>query len=283
MGNRCCSHSVAALALAALLLLPAARVAAAGESGPVLLLGAIEAEVQPLPPALSDRGALPVLGIPCVTGTLSGRRVVVALTGVGKVNAAMTTVLLIERFAPTAVIFTGIAGGLDPDLQPGDVVIGERLVQHDLVRYTEQGRVLRTVRSPLGRAESPIVHESSPALLTLARDAASRLPLELVAEGSRPPRIRFGTIATGDSFIASSAKKTELRSETGAHACEMEGAAIAQVCHQLGVPFLVVRGLSDRAGSGAPAEARRNLGVAARNAAALALAVARALGERRDR
>jgi adenosylhomocysteine nucleosidase len=277
MGNRC-FRSIVARALVSLLLLPGAAVAAAGESGPVVLLGAMDAEAQPLLGALSDRGALPVLGIPCLAGTLSGRRAVVAVTGVGKVNAAMTTALLLERFSPAAVIFTGVAGGLDPDLQPGDVVIGERLVQHDLVRYTEQGRLPRTVRNPVNRSENPIVLESSRALLALARDAASRLALERLADEPRPPRVLFGTIATGDSFVASSAKKTELRSELGAHAVEMEGAAVAQVCHQHGVPFLVVRGLSDRAAGDAPAEARRNLGVAARNAAAVALDVARHLG-----
>jgi len=265
-------------ALAFLALLVAAAAATAGAPGAVVLLGAMDAETQPLLAALSDRGALPVLGIPCVTGALAGRRAVVAVTGVGKVNAAMTTALLLERFSPAAVIFTGVAGGLDPDLQPGDVVIGERLVQHDLVRDTEQGRVPRTVRNPVNRSENPIVLESTPALLALARDAAGRLALERVAEGSRPPRVLFGTIATGDSFVASSAKKTELRGELGAHAVEMEGAAVAQVCHQHGVPFLVVRGLSDRAAGDAPAEARRNLGVAARNAAAVALDVARHLG-----
>lgn len=282
MGNRR-SGALLWCGLLLALLAAAGPVRAQGAAGPVVLLGAMDAEVQPVVAALSDRGALPVLGLPCVTGTLAGRRSVVAVTGVGKVNAAMTTALLLERFAPAAVIFTGVAGGLDPELQPGDVVVGERLVQHDLLRYTEQGRVLRGVRNPLNRTENPIALESSSALLALGRQAAAALVLEGTADGPRPPRLVFGTIATGDSFIGAQTKKQELRDELGARAVEMEGAAVAQVCHEHGVPFLVVRGLSDRAGSGATAEARRNLGVAARNAAAVALAVARALGERRDR
>jgi adenosylhomocysteine nucleosidase len=237
--------------------------------------------VQPVRTALTDQQVVSVLGLPCVVGKLDGRPAVVAATGVGKVNAAMATALLVERFSPAAVIFSGVAGALDPELRPGDVVVAERLVQHDLVRHTEQGPVLRSVRSPLSGGENPLALEASRALLALARQAASRTPLEPTStpgEVSRSPRFVFGTIATGDSFVGSRAKRSALRDELGASAVEMEGAAVAQVCHQLGVPFLVVRGLSDRAGSDAREEARRHLDVAARNAAAVALAVARRLG-----
>jgi len=177
------------------------------------------------------------------------------------------------------VIFTGVAGALGPELGPGDVVIGERLVQHDLVNHSALGSALRSVRNPLSGAPNPIALEPSPRLLALARQAASGIELEPVAvgEGSRSPRLVFGTIATGDSFVGSPLKKAQLREALGADAVEMEGAAVAQVCHQLGVPFLVVRGLSDRAGNGARDEARLHIDVAARNSARLALAVARLL------
>jgi adenosylhomocysteine nucleosidase len=252
----------------------------ADDPAPIVLLGALDAEVQPVVAALTDREAVPVLGLPCVAGRLAGRRVVVAATGVGKVNAAMATALVIERFSPAAVLFTGVAGALDPELQPGDVVIGEAVVQHDLVNHTDEGAVSRSVRNPLNGTANPIVLEPSPGLLALARRTAPRVERELAGPdgGSRPPRLRFGTIATGDSFVGCRAKKDELRGHLGADAVEMEGAAVAQVCHQLGVPFLVVRGISDRAGTGAREEARRNLGLAARNAAETALAVARDLG-----
>jgi adenosylhomocysteine nucleosidase len=189
----------------------------------------------------------------------------------------MSTTLLIERFSPAAVIFSGIAGALDPELQPGDVVIGEVLVQHDLVYHTEEGAVPRTVRNPLSGIENPVVLPASPRLLALARRDAENAGLEPVNGAPRAPRVAFGTIATGDSFVGARAKKAELREKLGARAVEMEGAAVGQVCHQLGVPFLVVRGLSDRAGSDARAEARRHLDVAARNAARVALAVGRRL------
>ncbi len=263
----------------ALLLLLAPDLAAAQSRGPILLLGALETETQPVAAALSEAEAIRVLGVPCVAAKLDGRSVILAATGVGKVNAAMTTALLVERFAPEAVIFTGIAGALDPELHPGDVVVGEKLVQHDLVNHTEAGAVLRNVRNPRDGATNPIELWPSHRLLALARRAAGSGALEAVQSeaGPRLPRVHFGTIATGDSFVGSTLKKEELHRNLGADAVEMEGAAVGQVCHQLGVPFLVIRGLSDRAGNGARAEAQRNVGVAARNAARIALAVARLL------
>jgi adenosylhomocysteine nucleosidase len=251
--------------------------ARAGEPAPIAFLSAIDAESRPVVAALADRESLAVLGIPCTAGRLGGRPAVVAVTGVGKVNAAMTTALLIERFSPTAAIFSGVAGALDPELQPGDVVIGETLVQHDLVYHTDEGAVPRSVRNPASGVENPIVLPASPRLLARAREVAGRVELEAVGGAPRAPRLLFGTIATGDSFVGSRAKREELRQKLGARAVEMEGAAVAQVCHQHGVPFLVVRGLSDRAGSDARAEARRHLDIAARNAARVALAVGRQL------
>lgn len=266
------------VALLALALGP--RLAQAAESQRLLILGALARETEPIAAELAERTSILVLGLPAIEGKLDGRSVVVATTGVGKVNAAMTTSLLVERYSPAAVLFTGIAGALDPQLDPGDVVIGETLVQHDLVNHTETGSVLRSVRNPRDGIEIPILLEASPGLVALARQVARREALEPIPSqtGPRAPRVRVGTIATGDSFVGSQARKAELRALTGADAVEMEGAAVAQVCFQQGVPFLVVRGLSDRAGNEARSEAQRYLGIAAGNAARIALAVARQLG-----
>jgi adenosylhomocysteine nucleosidase len=265
-----------------LLLLVPGRVPA-GEPPPIVILGALDSETEPVAAELEGREPLRMPGIRGVAGTLGARRVVVAVAGVGKVNAAMTTALLLERFSPSAVIFSGVAGALDPQLQPGDVVVGEKLVQHDLVNYTEAGPVLRSVRNPLDGAANPIVFESSAMLLALARVAASRTALEPAeaGDGRRRPRVLFGTIATGDSFVSSHLERTRLREQLGADAVEMEGAAVAQVCHQRGVLFLVVRGLSDRAGNDASQEAQRHLRVSAGNAAQIATAVARQLAAER--
>jgi adenosylhomocysteine nucleosidase len=173
-------------------------------------------------------------------------------------------------------VFTGVAGAIDPALQPGDVVIGERLLQHDLVVHGEHGTVLRAVRDPAGVVR-PTVQDASPSLLAAARSVLDGpLGLETLPGSPRPPRVRVGTIVTGDAFVGSPAKKAELRERFLADAVEMEGAAVAHVCAERGVPVLVVRALSDRAAGDAPEEARRHLALAARNAARVALAVARA-------
>ena len=124
---------------ALMLLVPAAGALAGPPAAPIAILGAMDTETAPVVASVSGRATASLRGIPCVVGTFAGRRVVVAATGVGKVNAALTTTLLVERYAPAAVVFTGVAGGLDPELQPGDVVVAERLVHHDLLRYTESG------------------------------------------------------------------------------------------------------------------------------------------------
>jgi adenosylhomocysteine nucleosidase len=266
-----------------LLFLLSPGIVPADETPPIVILGALEIETEPVAAVLEGREAVEVQGVHGVAGRLAGRRVVVAATGVGKVNAAMTTALVLAQLSPAAVLFSGIAGALDPQLQPGDVVIGEKLVQHDLVDETGDGPVLRSVRNPRDGTPNPTVFESSPRLLALARLAARGTDLEpdAAGDGARPPRVVFGTIATGDSFVRSGPKKDALREHVGAQAVEMEGAAVAQVCHQGGVPFLVVRGLSDRAGNDARGEAQRHRGVAARNAARIAVAVARQLGAER--
>ncbi|HEX9188490.1 MAG TPA: 5'-methylthioadenosine/adenosylhomocysteine nucleosidase [Vicinamibacteria bacterium] len=249
-------------------------------SGPVAILTALEAEARPVLSSLRDIEASTVRGLPVTTGTLDGRRVVVAVTGVGKVNAAMTTALVVLRFSPSAVLFTGVAGALDPELHPGDVVIAGKLVQHDLVNLTDAGPVPRTVRGPRDGTHGPLAFEPDARLLALAREVAAGAGrgLSAVAGATSPPRIVFGTIATGDSFVSSRARRQDLHERLSASAVEMEGAAVAQVGRELGVPVLVVRGLSDRAAGDARAEAQRNLATTARNAAEVALAVARRLG-----
>ncbi|HEX9094322.1 MAG TPA: 5'-methylthioadenosine/S-adenosylhomocysteine nucleosidase, partial [Coriobacteriia bacterium] len=117
----------ALLALAPLATLATlARAVRGGEEAtpaPIAILAAMDAEAGPILSTIATPQTVTLRGIPCVSGTIDARRVVVVATGVGKVNAAMTTTLVIERFAPAAVVFTGVAGALDPDLQPGDVVV----------------------------------------------------------------------------------------------------------------------------------------------------------------
>src|SRR5438094_7815052 len=110
------------------------------------ILSAMTLEIETLGQELTDKTEMTVQGIRFMTGTLKDRRVVLTHSGMGKVNAAMAATLLIEQFQPTHVLFTGIAGGLNPDLRPGDVVIGAKTAYHDYGEWTPEGfRVGRTV------------------------------------------------------------------------------------------------------------------------------------------
>ena len=189
------------------------------------------------------------------TGRLWGHEAVVVFSRWGKVAAAATTTHLIARHRPSRIVFTGVAGAVAEGLRIGDVVVGTRLVQHDL-----------DARPLFARHEVPLLGCSElDADATLARDllAAARafLTHDLAAALSAAERARFaltspralvGDIASGDQFFSNDAAIAELRARLPAVACvEMEGAAVAQVCFEHGVPFGIVRTISDTGGDGA--------------------------------
>ena len=240
-------------------------------ASPVAILGAFDEEVAILETQLVAPKAHTIGGIQFLTGTLNEQKVVIARTGVGKVNAAMTATLVIEHFRPNWVIFTGVAGGLNPDLQIGDVVIAEQTAQHDLGRL-ESAEIENTgVKNPINGQRNPVFFPADSGLLQIAETALEGIELTpfQTSQGQRHPRIIKGTVITGDVFVASDAKKAVLHKNLGADAVEMEGAAVAQICWQHNVPCLVIRSLSDNAGAGASEDFKKYYKIAARNSAAL--------------
>ncbi|HSV78276.1 MAG TPA: 5'-methylthioadenosine/adenosylhomocysteine nucleosidase [Ramlibacter sp.] len=166
-------------------------------------------------------------------GHLHGQEVVAVLSRIGKVAAATTATALIERFAVDRIVFTGLAGGLAPGVQRGDVVVADSFLQHDLDA------------SPLfPRYEVPLYGTDR-----LATDAALTEQLDqAVRRALHGTRVHRGLVVSGDRFVASSAECRALQQALpDALAVEMEGAAFAQVCHDYGVPFAAVRTVSDRA------------------------------------
>jgi adenosylhomocysteine nucleosidase len=175
---------------------------------------------------------------------------VVVRSRVGKVSAAVTTLLLLEHFGCTHILFTGVAGALALELRVGDIVIADRLVQHDM-----------DARPLFPRFEIPLLGRTDfPA--ALAPDAAAAAERYLAGEfstdvpapvrekfGLHTPRVHTGQIVSGDQFIADPARTAALRDALPDALCtEMEGAAVAQVCHELGgVPCAVIRVISDQA------------------------------------
>ena len=179
--------------------------------------------------------------------------VLAARCGVGKVQAAMVAQRVIDEFKPDALILTGVAGALAPDLAPGDAVVARDLLQHDL-DCTPLGFALGEVPwsgERVFRCDEALVHDA------LSATTAHKL--------------RAGRILTGDRFVTGSdrACHEHLRRDLGGDAVEMEGAAVAQVCVRNRVPFVVIRTISDRADGSAPEDFSKILPMAAANAASV--------------
>lgn len=187
-------------------------------------------------------------------GELDGHPVVLARAGMGKVNAALVATLLADRFGCRAIAFSGVAGGLDPNLQIGDVVIADRTIQHDA--GVIEDAALQTYQAghvPFINPTTEFGYAADPALLGRVRghlDGFTLAPLSRNAGGGdRPPRIAYGTVLTGDQYLHCALTRDRLHADLGGHAVEMEGAAVSQVCESFGIPWLIVRSLSDLAGA----------------------------------
>ena len=235
------------------------------------ILGAFEREITLLEDRLTGRQEHQIERIKFVSGKLHDRNVVVAWTGVGKVNAAMTTTLLIEHFRPERIIFTGIAGALNPQLRPGDIVIAEKTAHHDMGTIWPEGLFVKGVKNRLSGMENPVFFQADEKLITCAHRAAEQIDMRRVetVTGQRNPKIIKGVIVTGDSFIASTEKRAELRKKLQADAVEMEGAAVAQICYQRQIDHLIIRSISDSADEGAVMDKQMFYILAAKNSSDL--------------
>ncbi|MHC4641222.1 MAG: 5'-methylthioadenosine/adenosylhomocysteine nucleosidase [Planctomycetota bacterium] len=245
----------------------------------IALLGAFNKEVMMIEELLTEKQQQRIEGMRFATGKLYGNSVIVAWTGIGKVNAAMTTTLLLEHFRPSSVIFSGIAGGVNPKLAPGDIVIAAETAHHDMGILEEDGFYNRGVINPLDGYRNPVYLPADERLLKLAERAAEEVELEKIKTtvGERIPQIIKGIIVTGDVFVASPAKCAELRKMLNADAVEMEGAAVAQICYQRQIPHLVVRSISDKADKAARMDSMMFQEMAAKNSSTLITKIAELL------
>lgn len=214
------------------------------KQAPTAILSALAEEQAGLVEQLQQAQSVHHAGRQFWCGVLHGQPVVLALSRLGKVAAATTTAALIEKFAVARVVFTGVAGGVGSGVQVGDVVIGTGFVQHDMNAF------------PLfPRFEIPLTGQTvfaTDVMLTALLASACQTALRQGVTSSQDVAIQQGLIASGDQFINSAAHAQAIVQSLqdcghAALAVEMEGAAVAQVCADYGVPFAAVRTISDRA------------------------------------
>jgi adenosylhomocysteine nucleosidase len=252
---------------------PKRRASAGAEGAPIGIIAAVPEEVGQLARELGPAEGVGQAGFLFRRGRFAGRPVVLVEAGIGKVNAALVATLLADRFAVRAVVFSGVAGGLDPDLGIGDVVIARRLIQHDYGAIVEERlRPYHPGEMPMGARTGALGYAMPTELehrLLRALVGVDLPVLSAAATGGarREPRLHFGTILTGDQFISSEDTRRRLAAEFSAQAVEMEGGAVAQVAERFAIPWVIVRSLSDLAGADSAMDFSAFVGAAAESAA----------------
>lgn len=194
------------------------------------IIGAMKIEVEQLKSLMENVSVEQISGIGFHVGQLCGKQVVVAVSGIGKVNAAICTQTMILKFAPSMIINTGVAGGIGKDIKILDIVVADAVVQHDMDT------------SPVG---DPVGLISGINLIEIPCSTTIADKLEAAAKALSNPKVFRGIIATGDQFLNKAEDIKYIGDTFGALATEMEGASIGQVCYINHVDFCVVRTISD--------------------------------------
>ena len=196
------------------------------------IICALSIEADGIKNMMTDKKEITYGKIIYTSGVINGNNAVVAECGIGKVNAAMCTQIMIDRFSPKAIINSGIAGALSKELAVGDIVIARDVVQHDM-DATELG-------DPLGQ-----IQFNDEKRIEIPCDAELSEKLKNACTVLINTRALQGRIATGDVFVSAKEKRLAVGNTFNAHACEMEGGAVGQVCYRNEVPFAILRSISD--------------------------------------
>ena len=217
------------------------------------IIGAMSEEVQGIKKLMTDIEEEKIGTLTFYTGVMHDKDIVLLETGIGKVNAAIGATLMIEAFDVEEIIFTGVAGGVNEELDLGDVVISRDLIQHDFDTSAfgdKLGMIPRMDNS---------IFKADDELIELAVNAGKKLKGKVVV----------GRVLSGDQFIASPEKIAFLKKEFNGDCTEMEGAAVGHVCQVLDIPFVVIRTMSDKANSDAHTDYATFMRIAADNSVTL--------------
>ena len=228
------------------------------------IIGAMDVEVAILKEKLEKKTVTAVGPMQFCEGKLAGMDVVICQCGVGKVHAAMCAQTLCIRFGVTHLVNTGIAGSLDNELDIGDVVISLDAMYHDFD--------CNHFGYPMGKVPGldVVAFPADGTLIDMAYAASEEL---------KPGHTKMGRVATGDQFVATQELKDLIISRTGGNCTEMEGAAIAQTAYVNGVPFVIIRAISDKADHSAEMDYPTFEKMAAEHCAAVTEALAKKLAE----
>lgn len=194
------------------------------------IMGAMEEEIEPLLAHFENVNVVEFANNKYYEVNYNGLEIVIAYSKIGKVFASLTATTMIEKFACDTLLFSGVAGGINPELKIGDLIIADKLCQHDLD--------ITAFDHPNGYVPGGKVFvETTKSLREVAIKVANENNLKVIE----------GTIATGDQFVHSTERKDFIQSTFNADALEMEGASVAVVCDALNVPFFILRAISDTA------------------------------------
>lgn len=195
------------------------------------IIGAMESEIVAIRDAMDDVTVSTVSGMEFASGAIAGNPVVVVQCGMGKVNAGICAQTLINAFGVARVINTGVAGSLSDDLTINDFVVSVDAVQHD---YDV---------SPIGFARGEIPYTG---LFAFPADETLRArAVAAVREAAPQSKVLEGRVCSGDQFVATRAQRDAITQTFGGLCAEMEGGAIAQVCHLNQTPYVIIRAISD--------------------------------------
>ncbi len=196
------------------------------------IICALSIEVEGIAQLLENKKEETFAKMKYISGTINGKDVVMTECGIGKVNAAMSTQIMIDKYSPDVIINSGIAGSISRELKIGDIVISKDCVQHDfdgtqmgdpkgLIQYNDETRI-----------DIPVSEEIAQKLFEACKDLENT-------------NVLLGRIATGDIFVAEKTMRSAIAQEFSALACEMEGGSVAQVCYRNDVPCAILRCISD--------------------------------------
>ena len=203
------------------------------------IIGAMEEEVNILKEKMQVEKVEKKAGMEFFQGTLSGKDVVIVRSGIGKVNAAICTQILADDFSVEGIINTGVAGALNKQINIGDIVVSSSVVHHDANIIEDEGKESGML-FPRGT-----IQFSDESITKIDADKALADRLIEGCKNIDGVKVFYGTVASGEQFISSKVARIEIGEFFNAYCCEMEGAAIGQVCYRNDVPFVILRAISD--------------------------------------